>query len=400
MSRQEAVMHNNQMGATPSQSSQPLSRENARTDAGKRPLTARIFRPLVGLKILVRTWRSKYPLLSFITSRLVTMLVVLFVFGWALFGLMALAPGDIVDQMMQQQLMSQTESKGGSNRDNVLSEEQMAKMRSELGLDKPFTIQYFRWLERVVIHHDLGVSLISKAPVSFLIKSRIVNSLVLNIISLVFITVFSFLLGVYFSSKAGTRVDVAATFFALFFHAFPGILLLILLQLFASITGLFPVTAYPDFPLSENPIKFIFSYNYHVFLPLFASFLGGIGGTMRMIRSTMLDQMGMPYIMALRSRGISERRVYLNHAFRNTLNPYITGSANLLASLFSGSLVLEIIFSYPGIGRLSYDAVMQQDVNLVLACTMLIAALDLIGITISDILLAVVDPRIRYGKEG
>ena len=119
-----------------------------------------------------------------------------------------------------------------------------------------------------------------------------------------------------------------------------------------------------------------------------------------MIRSTMLDQMGLPYIMALRSRGICERRVYLNHAFRNTLNPYITGSANLLASLFSGSLVLEIIFSYPGIGRLSYDAVLQQDVNLVLACTMLIAALDLLGITISDILLALVDPRIRYGKES
>lgn len=393
-------MHNNQSGATASQSSQPLSRENARTDAGKRPLTARIFRPLVGLKILVRTWRSKFPLLSFITSRIITMLVILFLLGWALFGLMALAPGDIVDQMMQQQLMSQTESKGGSNRDNVLSEEQMARMRSEMGLDKPFTIQYFHWLERVVIHHNLGVSLISKAPVSFLIKSRVVNSLVLNLISLVFITVFSFLLGVYFSSKAGTRLDVAATFFALFFHAFPGILLLILLQLFASITGLFPVTAYPDFPISENPIKFIFSYNYHVFLPLFASFLGGIGGTMRMIRSTMLDQMGLPYIMALRSRGISERRVYLNHAFRNTLNPYITGSANLLASLFSGSLVLEIIFSYPGIGRLMYDAVMQQDVNLVLANNMFISALVLLGMTISDILLALVDPRIRYGKEG
>ena len=158
------------MGATPSQSSQPLSR----------------------LKSLVRTWRSKYPLLSFIVSRLITMLVVLFVFGWVLFGLMALAPGDIVDQMMQQQLMSQTESSGGSNRDNVLSEEQMAKMRAELGLDKPFTLQYFDWLERVVIHHDLGLSLISKAPVSFLIRSRIINSLVLNIISLIFITIFSF----------------------------------------------------------------------------------------------------------------------------------------------------------------------------------------------------------------
>lgn len=350
-----------------------------------------------------RIFKNKFPLGSFITGRILTMTVILFILGWALFGLMALAPGDIVDQMMQQQLLTQTgnaHTGGSGNRNDVFSEEQLAKMRAEMGLDQPFTIQYFKWLNRVLVHHDLGVSLISKAPVSFLIRSRIVNSLVLNVISLIFITIFSFLLGVYFSSKAGTRLDVAATFFALFFHAFPGILLLILLQLFASGSGLFPVTAYPDFPIGEAPARFVFSYSYHVFLPLLASFLGGIGGTMRMIRSTMLDQMGMPYIMALRARGISERRVYLNHAFRNTLNPYITGSANLLASLFSGSLVLEIIFAYPGIGRLMYDAVMQQDVNLVLANNMFISALVLAGMAISDILLAIVDPRIRYGKEG
>ncbi len=366
-----------------------------------------------------RLFRRKAPLASFITGRILTMIVILFFLGWALFALMELAPGDIVDQMVQQQLMSQTESSqtigGGSGntaaasgqagngpngKDSIYSEVQLAKMRAEMGLDQPFTVQYFKWLNRVIVHHDLGVSLISKAPVSFLIKTRIVNSLVLNLISLVFITIFSFLLGVYFSSKAGTKLDVGATFFALFFHAFPGILLLILFQLFASVTKLFPVTAYPNFPLKEAPLKFTFSYMYHVFLPLLSAFLGGIGGTMRMIRSTMLDQMGMPYIMALRSRGISERRIYLNHAFRNTLNPYITGSANLLAGLFSGSLVLEIIFAYPGIGRLMYDAVMQQDVNLVLANNMFISALVLLGMTISDILLALVDPRIRYGKEA
>ena len=89
---------------------------------------------------------------------------------------------------------------------------------------------------------------------------------------------------------------------------------------------------------------------------------------------------------------------YFNHAFRNTLNPYITGSANLLASLFSGSLVLEIIFSYPGIGRLMYEAVMQEDINLVLANLMFISFLVLLGMVISDILLAIVDPRIRYEK--
>lgn len=345
--------------------------------------------------------KAKFPLGSFILTRLVTMLAILFLLGWALFALMALAPGDIVDQMMQQQIMSQTSGTGGAStaNNNVFNEEQMAILRSEMGLDQPFTIQYFKWLKRVIVNHDLGVSLISRAPVSFLIKSRIVNSITLNLISLVFITIFSFLLGVYFSSKAGTKTDVAATFFALFFHAFPGILLLILFQLFASATSLFPVTAYPDFPFSDAPGKFVFSYVHHIFLPLLASFLGGVGGTMRTIRSTMLDQMGLPYIMAIRARGISERRVYLAHAFRNTLNPYITGSANLLAGLFSGSLVLEIIFSYPGIGRLMYEAVMQQDVNLVLANSMFISALVLVGMVISDILLAVVDPRIRYGKE-
>lgn len=347
------------------------------------------------------------PLVSFIARRFVTMLALLFLLGLAMFGLMELAPGDIVDQMMTQQIMAGAAGEGGgkagaknSASDSKFQEEQMAALRAELGIDKPFYVQYAKWLKRVFVHHDLGVSLISRAPVGFLIRSRLWNSLLLNLISLVLITTASFALGVYFSSKAGSRLDVGVTFFALFFNAFPGMLLLILLQLFASVTRLFPVTAYPDFPFDASPAKFVFSYGRHVFLPLLAAFLGGAGGTMRMIRATMLDQMGLPYIFALRARGISEKRVYFNHAFRNTLNPYITGSANLLAGLFSGSLVLEIIFAYPGIGRLMYDAVLQQDINLVLADEMFISALVLIGMLASDICLALVDPRIRYGAEG
>lgn len=353
---------------------------------------------------MFQKFKQKAPLLYFILSRIVTMIFLLFFLGFALFGLMELAPGDIVDQMMTQQLMASAQSGPNSSgatsgKENNFDEELLAKTREELGLDKPFYVQYFKWLKRVIVNHDLGVSLISRAPVSFLLKSRIMNTIVLNLISLVFITIFSFILGVYFSSKAGTKLDVGVTFFALFFHAFPGILLLILMQLAASITGLFPVTAYPDFPASAAPVKFTFSYIHHIFLPLFCSFLGGVGGTMRTIRATMLDQMGMPYIFALRARGISERRIYLNHAFRNTLNPYITGSANLLASLFGGSLIMEIIFAYPGVGRLTYEAVLQQDINLVLANSMFLSALVLAGMVISDILLAFVDPRIRYGAD-
>ena len=350
-----------------------------------------ILKPFIVLK-------KKAPLLSYILGRLLTMTVMLFLLGLAVFGLMELAPGDIVDQIMMQQIFGERQGRLGQNQ-QAMSPEQLAEQRAEFGLDQPFYVQYFRWLRQVIVHRNLGLSLISRAPVSFLISSRLINSLILNLISLVLITLFSFLLGVYFSAKAGKPSDVAVTFFALVLHAFPGILLLILLQLFASVSGLFPVTAYPYFPFFEAPTKFVFSYMHHIFLPLLASFLGGIGGSLRMIRATMLDQLGQPYITSLRSRGIAEWRVYLAHAFRNTLNPYITGSANLLAGLFSGSLILEIIFAYPGIGRLMYEAVMQQDINLVLSNVMFISFLVLLGMVLADILLAVVDPRIRYGKE-
>jgi len=326
------------------------------------------------------------------------MVIMLFLLGFAVFGLMALVPGDIVDQIMMQQLFNENQGRAGQNQ-QAMNAEQLAAHRAELGLDQPFFIQYFRWLNRVIIHQDLGVSLISRAPVSFLLSSAMLNSLILNLISLVFITIFSFILGICFSATAGTKADIAVTFFALTLHAFPGLLLYMLLQLFASLSGLFPITAYPPFPFSAAPVKFVFSYAHHIFLPLLAAFLGGIGGSLRMIRATMLDQLGQPYITSLRSRGIAEWRIYFAHAFRNTLNPYITNSANLLANLFSGSLLLEIIFSYPGVGKLMFDAIKQQDINLVLANLMFISFLVLAGMALADIALAVVDPRIRYGKE-
>ena len=343
---------------------------------------------------LPAAFKNQHPLATFIISRLFSMTVMLFFLGLAVFGLMTLAPGDIVDNYVKS-LLLQTEFQEG---DNVYDEEDIERAKERLGLNLPFYGQYFRWLRQVIVERDLGRSLITRAPILFLIRNRMVNSLILNLISLFFLTIISFGLGIYFATKVGTRIDLAASFLALFLHAFPGILLLILLQLFGAISGLFPVTAYPSFPPSEAPLRFAFSYLHHIFLPLLGAFLGGIGGTMRYIRSTMLDQLGQPYIASIRSRGINETRVYVAHAFRNTLNPYITSSATLFASLFSGSLILEIIFAYPGIGRLMYEAVLQEDINLVLANIMFISSLILVGIIAADILLAIIDPRIRYGR--
>ena len=334
-------------------------------------------------------FKGRFPLVAYAIRRLGVTAVMLFFLGFGIFGLMALVPGDIVNQVINQQIMA-----GG----DMLAPEQIEAMRAEFGLDQPFYTQYFRWLGRA-LRGDLGVGLISRAPVTFILGQRLLNTLLLNSISLVIVTITSFALGVYFSSKAGTRADIAVTFVALFLHAFPALLVLMLLQLFAFVSGLFPIIGFPSFPFHESPGAFVLSYIHHVFLLVLASFLGAIGGSLRTTRALMLDQLGQPYITSLRTRGIAEWRVYLLHAFRNTLNPFITGTATLLAGLFGGSVILEIIFAFPGVGRLMFEAIQQQDINLVMANLMFISTLVMVGIAIADILLAVADPRIRYGKD-
>ena len=339
-------------------------------------------------------FKRRFPLVAYAIRRVWVTAVMLFVLGFGIFALMAVVPGDIVTHMVQQQMLAGGFGGGGEG----LTAAQIDEMRAELGLDRPFYVQYFRWLSHA-LRGDLGVGLISRAPVTFILWQRLLNTLLLNSISLVIVTVTSFGLGVYFSSKAGTRTDVGVTFIALFLHALPGLLVLLLLQFFAFVTGLFPITGFPGFPFHDNPGAFVLSYIHHVFLLVLASFLGAIGGSLRTTRALMLDQLGMPYITSLRTRGIAEWRVYLLHAFRNTLNPFITGTATLLAGLFGGSVLLEMIFAFPGSGRLMFEAIQQQDVNLVMANLMFISALIMIGIAIADILLAVADPRIRYGKD-
>lgn len=343
-------------------------------------------------------FQKRFPLLSFIVGRFCSMFAMLLMLGLIIFGLMSFMPGDIVDNYVKNMMMES----GSSSSKSVFTQEQIDAKKAELDLDKPFFIQYGRWLYNVVVKHDLGKTAIEKTPVLALILPRLSNTIILNLLSLLFLTIFSFGIGIVATLLPGRApiADALVNFLGLFFHAFPYLLLLLLLKLFAYFSGAFPIRAYPsDLTFSASPIKFSFSYLYHIFLPLLGGFLSGIGATMRMIRSTMLDQLSRPYVKALRCRGISEKNILFFHAFRNTMNPYITSSANLLASLFSGSLILEKIFDYPGIGLLMFDAVMKQEINLLMSNVMFISFLVLFGMMVSDILLAIVDPRVRYGKE-
>ena len=194
---------------------------------------------LTALGVRWEAWRRRHPLTSVLAFRTLTMVTMLFVLGLGVFGLMALAPGDIVDEYVKGQMFS---VEGDNKATHYWTPEQIQAYKHELGLDLPFYDRYFRWLHQVLIDHDLGRSLISNAPVLFLVSTRMINSIVLNLISLVFLTTASFSLGIWLSSKAGTKLDVAAAFVSLFLNAFPGILLLLLLQMFAAGTGWFPVT--------------------------------------------------------------------------------------------------------------------------------------------------------------
>ena len=159
------------------------------------------------------------------------------------------------------------QTRGFQSNTNTLTEAQIAEAKHRLWLDRPFYVQYVHWLHQVFVEHDLGTSLISRAPVLYLVGTRMLNSIILNLIELVFLTIISFALGIYFSSKAGSRIDPVVVFVSLFLNAFPGILLLILLQMFAATTGIFPVTAYPTEAFDGNPLGFTFSYVYHIILP-------------------------------------------------------------------------------------------------------------------------------------
>ncbi len=351
--------------------------------------------PFRGARSALAALRARFPLSTFLAGRAATMFFMLFALGLGVFGLMSLAPGNIIDNYVRSQMLA---SGGFQSPDNQLTLEQIAAAKHRLWLDRPFYAQYFHWLRQVFVEHDLGRSLISGAPVLFLVSTRMINSVILNLIELVFLTIISFALGIYFSSKAGTKADPSIAFVSLFLNAFPGILLLLLLQMLAAKTGWFPVTAYPSGDFAGRPAEFALSYLHHILLPVIGAFLGGIGGSLRLIRAAMIDQLGQPYIAALRSRGIPEARIYLDHAFRNTMNPFITSSSNLLADLFSGSLILEIIFAYPGIGRLMYEAVTEKDINLVMTNVLFISFLILVGMLFSDVALVLVDPRIRYAR--
>jgi ABC-type dipeptide/oligopeptide/nickel transport system permease component len=323
---------------------------------------------------------NKYPLLFFILRRFLSMIPILLIIIFAFFFFMSLAPGDFFTTYYS---------------DPNIDTKTIDYYRNEFALDKPFYIQYLKWLKKVVIDHDLGQSFSYRMPIIDLINTRIWNTVFLNFFSLLFTFLFSYPISFYFAYKPNKILDKSINFISLIFYSFPGFFLALIGLLIASETGLFPITG----ATSENyeslhfPGKFL-DRLHHTFLPIIIGFIGGIAGSLRSMKELLLIEFHKPYILAIKAKGLEKWRIIF-HGFRNALIPFITSIAGIFAGLFSGSVFIEIIFSFPGIGRLMYEAALKQDYFLVLTNMIISSTLVLIGIMISDILLAVADPRIR-----
>lgn len=322
-------------------------------------------------------------MLKYILKRLVHLIPVILVISIILFGLLQLMPGDPVMAYL---------GEGGAK----LKPERIAQMRAQMGLDQPVYIQYFKWLQRTITG-DFGESVQYKKPVIDLMGTFIWNSFIINITGFVLSFAISIPVGIKAAVNRFGFFDNFITVFSLVGISFPSFFLAMLVIFAFSINlGWFPLNGMITVgKVYESTWAYATDVMYHMVLPTLVITIGSLAGLVRYVRNAMLDVIKQDYIRTARSKGLSERVVIYKHAFRNALIPVVTLASMSLPGLFGGSIILETMFLWPGIGRVLYEAVTNRDYSVVMTSNLFFAVLMLIGNLIGDISYALVDPRVK-----
>ncbi|HQQ50967.1 MAG TPA: ABC transporter permease [Spirochaetota bacterium] len=300
-----------------------------------------------------------------------------------------LAPGDFTSLRAG----IEGELKAGS-----LSKEIFEQEKKLYGLDKPIIVGYSEWLYKTV-KLDFGTSRKDGRTVAVHIIEALPITLSLNILSIVIVYIISIPLGIFSAIKKDTVIDriVSITLFLL--YSLPSFWVALLLLKYLSggdYLNLFPLGGlYSDWFDQLNVLQKAMDVIWHLILPVVTLTYGGFAFLSRYTRATMLEVINQQYIVTARAKGLSEKKVLFVHAFRNSLIPLITLMATMLPGLLGGSVVVESIFSVPGMGMLAFESILSRDIPVIMAITSISAFLTLIGIFLGDIMYAIVDPRIR-----
>ena len=317
-------------------------------------------------------------MLKFIIKKLLMMIPMLLIISFIVYYGLQLTGIDPINFMVSPEMLS-------ANKENVEA------LRESLGLNDPLIVQYFRWLSNV-LHGDLGYSF-DGSSISSIIAVRLPYTFELAGYSLVFSAIIG--IGIISAVRQNGVIDYVGRVLAVLGQAVPQFLVgIILIQIFAIRLGWFPASN----RVSPNaPNAFIDAFQ-HLFLPVVTLTIGMVAVLMRYARNTMLDVLNSDYIKTARSKGIPEWKVYLKHGFRNAMKPVLVILVFRIPMLVGGSVVIETVFSYPGIGLTMTNAIVSGDYPVVLVTTLIIAAAMLICSFMVDVFNALLDPRVRLGE--
>jgi peptide/nickel transport system permease protein len=317
------------------------------------------------------------------------------------FLIMRLAPGDPAELRAAGGLAAAAGA-GVSMDKRVSVDEAVAQWRKQYGLDRPLHIQYAVWLKNLVTL-DFGESFKDNQSVSSKIAERLPVTIKLNVLSIALVYLVAIPLGIYSATRRNTAGDQITTVVAFVLFAVPTVWAATMALVFicgGDFLYLFPpgglssIDYDPAWPLWKK----LKDQAWHLFLPVVLLSYGGFAGLSRYMRASMLEVLGQDYVQVARAKGLPEGLVIVKHVLRNSLIPLVTILASLLPALIGGSVIIETIFSIPGLGQLGYESVRARDYPTIMALYSVSAVLTLLGILISDLLLSVVDPRIAFGR--
>lgn len=318
----------------------------------------------------------------YVVKRLLQAILTLFLASALSFAIIQLAPGDYLDTLRQ---------------NPKIPPARIEELRKQFGLDQPAIVQYWRWLVRVITQGDFGTSFAYSRSVSSLLWERVPATLLMAVASLVATWAIAIPLGIFAAVKHNRIFDRCLQVISYIGQGFPGFISALLLLILAQNTSpLLPVgdmrsINYDDLSLLGK----ILDIGWHLILPTIALTIASFAGLQRITRGEMLDVLRQDYIQTARAKGLPENRVIYVHALRNAVNPLITLLGFEFGSLLSGSFIAEYFFNWPGLGRLTLSAFSTKDQYLLMASIVIAGALLIVGNLLADLLLKVVDPRIR-----
>ena len=326
-------------------------------------------------------------MLVFIVKRLLWMLPFLVAISFLSFVLIQLPPGDYVTTYIA--------TLAASN--EVVDQNTAADLRNRFGLDQPMVVQYWKWISNIALRGDFGLSFEWQQPVGDLIWERMALTLLLTLSALLLTWSIALPVGVFSAVKKYSVADYIVTGLSFLGLAIPSFLLALVLMYVAAVEfgqnvgGLFS-EEYLTAPWSVNKVIDLLQ---HLWIPVVILAVSGTASLIRVMRANMLDELHKPYVTTARAKGLSEFTLLVKYPLRLALNPFISTIAWLLPNLVSGSIIVAIVLSLPTAGPLLLQSLMSQDMYLAGAFILLICALTVLGSLVSDILLALVDPRIR-----